>query len=156
MIAYLGSWERVAETGQEYLQLEINSTDYRSNQKICKRHGGRLPEPRSNQDNEALRKFIASHNKIRLGRIRRHPDGHWTWENDGTNVTWTNWDEQPPTGTTEICPVLDHDGVWTPVTCGNSTSVKGMVICQGIFFTAFIFAYLFLNFFNFFLTSVSA
>ena len=131
MIAYLGSWERDPATGQEYLILETNTTDYRSSQEICKHHGGRLPEPRSRQDNEGLRQFIASHDTIRLGIIIPHSDANWTYASNGTDVIWMNWDQGQPIDKTKNCSVSNHNGVWTPVTCDNSTSVNGPLICQG-------------------------
>ena len=131
MISYLGSLERDPDTGQEYLILETNSTDYRSNQEICERHGGCLPEPRSYQENEALRQFIASHDTIRLGIIKPYPDATWTYASNRTDVIWNKWDQDQPIDTTKKCSVSDHNGVWTPVTCDNSTSVNGLLICQG-------------------------
>ena len=153
LIAYLGSWERDPITGKVYLLHENlhenlnerNSTDHRSNQEICRNHGGHLPEPRSREDNEDLRQFIESSvGHIRLGLTRQNPSGSWRWEHHRTDVMWTNWDPGQANRATKNCSVIGYDGFWTAVTCGESTFVQGPVLCIGICFS-FSFNFFFFN-----------
>ena len=58
-------------------------------QQVCHSHGGMLPEPRSEGENQFLDSLGSD--MFPLGMTDRDVEGRWIWDSDQSNVTWTKW-----------------------------------------------------------------
>jgi len=55
-------------------------------------------------------------------------EGKWQWQDDSTDVTWSNWkDASEPAGGHNVCAVIQMDGTWRSRKC---TGESAMTICQ--------------------------
>ena len=83
------NWITDKRTGNQYLVLDIHDLVYDHLQQVCQDHGGFLPEPKDEQENQ----FLDSLNTdmFTLGMTDRKVEGQWIWESDGSPVSWANW-----------------------------------------------------------------
>ena len=81
----------------------------------CAQNGGHLPEPRNESENNLLDGLTSTSVMFYLGMTDKMTEGNWTWETDGTSVTWTNWmmygaEAEPDGGEAENCAVMLSQG----------------------------------------------
>ena len=132
-------------TGKQYLVLDIQDIKYNDNQQVCHNHGGFLPEPRDERENQFLASLDA--NMFLLGATDKLVEGQWVWDSDGSPVTWKNWvswtgSYSEPNGKGgENCVVMlqqyakDRAGYrsegWADIGChALYSSVPTSVVCQ--------------------------
>ena len=108
-----------------------------ANQEICLQHGGILPEPRSQEENDFLNSLNT--NMFLLGLRDVVTDGSWLWDSDGTPVLYTNWrPDQPDGGNRENCAFVNMDRknlgpVWDDFLCVSRRYLddrNNSLICQ--------------------------
>ena len=122
---------------------------YENNRQVCHNHGGFLPEPRDEGDNQFLDSLDAD--TFTLGMTDRDVEGQWVWESDGSPVTWfrwVKWNDQsknaraPNGGLAEQCAVMRRqvesrtrvgpDG-WEDYPCASRSYFRSQptnLICQ--------------------------
>ena len=102
-----GNWMTDTRTGKQYIVLDTVNFTHAGDRKLCEQQGGRLPEPRDEDENN----FLDSLNTemFSLGMTDENVEGQWVWDSDGSKVTWFNWakyDGIPNGGTTDNCAYM--------------------------------------------------
>ena len=84
-----GNWMTDNRTGKQYIVLDTVNFTHAGDRKLCEQQGGRLPEPRDEDENN----FLDSLNTemFMLGMNDEDVEGQWVWDSDGSKVTWYNW-----------------------------------------------------------------
>ena len=107
------------------------------NKDLCLQHGGILPEPLSQEENEFLNSLGSD--MFVLGMSDKGTEDSWVWDSNGTPVVYTNWyGSEPAGGTRENCAVMFRNyesggAFWGDLPCSSSTymeSKKKSLICQ--------------------------
>ena len=102
----------------------------------CAEYGGYLPEPRNESENKNLEDLTSSSSMFYLGLTDEKTEGNWTWETDGTSVTWTNWmmwryRAEPDGGEAQNCAVMMKQGVgrgkWADQPCRGQDVI---LVCE--------------------------
>ena len=106
----------------------------------CLEHGGILPEPRSQEENEFLMGLGVY--EIILGMNDRETEGTWVWDSDSTPVIYQNWGYYNGTrGTEHNCAVFGVMGFLHDIACQNGIRAGNKkMICQkveGLYFSLF-------------------
>ena len=117
----------------------------------CKIHGGFLPEPRSQRENDAVSDLMPTGCYVLLGMTDRDNEGTWLWDSDHTPVIWTNWSNwtdtrepnEPNGQTSQNCAVLTNYyepndvfgsplGIWGDIQCEVNDEVPWcrQIVCQ--------------------------
>ena len=107
-----------------------------ANQEICLQHGGILPEPRSQEENEFLNDLNTD--MFVLGLSDVEIEGSWLYDSDRSTVAFTNWHPgQPRGGTGKNCAVMRNfangGAFWSDVPClsdGDLNAFNMSLICQ--------------------------
>ena len=112
----------------------------------CQQHGGMLPEPRSQQENDFLDQLGTE--MFVLGMNDKVTEGVWRWDSDGSEVIFQNWEPGQPgngadsLGLPEHCAVMERDyakrrGIpsssWGDLPCSSDSHMDGQpksLICQ--------------------------
>ena len=114
-------WIEDTRTGEKYLVLDTNTLSHDDNLDKCLQHGGILPEPRSQEENEFLNSLNSD--LFVLGMSDRDTEDTWVWDSDVTPVVWQNWQsDDPGGGPGENCAVMLRN-------YGNSGALWGDVAC---------------------------
>ena len=142
-----GNWVTDERTKKQYLVLETDDLVYDDLQQVCHNHGGFLPEPRDEAENQFLDSLGTE--MFTLGMTDRDVEGQWVWDSDGSPVTWKTWvhwtdyGSIPNGGTGKNCALmLRHlqsewrghrtDG-WADYSCTSDSALKTLpksLICQ--------------------------
>ena len=69
--------------------LHTDDLAHDDNQQVCHNHGGFLPEPRDEHDNQFLNNLDTD--MFTLGMNDGLMEGQWDWESNGSPVTWKTW-----------------------------------------------------------------
>ena len=69
--------------------LDTDDLVYDVIQQVCHNHGGFLPEPRDEAENQFLDSLGTD--MFMLGMTDRDVEGQWVWDSDGSPVTWKSW-----------------------------------------------------------------
>ena len=138
----ISDWIVVPTTGKKYRVVETRH-DFLDARYICAQYGGHLPEPRNESENNLLLGLTSSSTMFYLGMTDDKTEGNWTWESDGTYVTWTNWmvyedEAEPDGGEAENCATKIKDRK-------ESFSFSLIVTCFISLTLYFIFFYILLN-----------
>ena len=108
-----------------------------ANQEICLQHGGILPEPRSQEENDFLNNLNTD--MFPLGLRDVETEGSWLWDSDGSPVIYTNWRPgQPQGGVNENCAFVYRNKnnlgpLWGDLRCLPSSHMEQQnknLICQ--------------------------
>ena len=109
----------------------------------CQQHGGMLPEPRSQQENDFLDELGSS--MFLLGMNDIVTEGVWRWDSDVSDVIFQNWRPGQPDdnlGIHEHCAVMNRDysqlsggqsSSWDDLPCSSDSYMDGQpksLICQ--------------------------
>ena len=132
------NWITDPRTLKQYLVLDTYTLSHDDLQHICDTHGGFLPEPRGEADNQFLNSLATD--SFFLGMTDTADEGQWVWDSDGSPVTWTNWIfEEPNGGRGENCVMMfrqfmsDSNGHrtdgWNDLPC-QSNENRGSLICE--------------------------
>ena len=78
----------------QYIVLKTDRFEHDEGQKQCEEIGGVLPEPRNAYQIEFLHGLNTG--MFYLGMTDHDQDGTWTWDSDGSPVTYTNWGPGQP------------------------------------------------------------
>ena len=131
--------------------LEANTLDYQTLTQTCHNHGGFLPEPKNEIENQFLNSLDTE--MFPLGMSDNKAEGQWIWASDGSPVTWTSWiekwsiegDGEPDGGTEEGCAAMLRNHVaefpghridgWIDYPCDgvsrkNLVNASKSLICQ--------------------------
>ena len=118
---------------------------YKDIKKTCHKHGGFLPEPRDQGENQFLTNLTTG--IFALGITDKEVEGQWLRDSDRSPVTWFGWvnrtdtRKEPNGGVREDCVVMLRqvetasgpvDG-WGDYDCGSHIVIKGKpqsLICQ--------------------------
>ena len=115
-------------------------------QQVCHSHGGMLPEPRSEGENQFLDNLGSD--VFPLGMTDRKVEGQWIWDSDQSPVIYTSWyvgqslkKAAPKRGTDKNCALMirryggsttkDNHDDWADYACDEKleTTPKSLV-CQ--------------------------
>ena len=131
-------WVQDARTGKSYLVLNTTTMAHGANQEICLQHGGILPEPRSQVDNDFLNSLNTD--MFLLGLRDVETEDSWQWDSDGTPVLYTNWrpNGSPNGGLTENCAFVYRNKenlgpLWGDLPCLSDSYMERQnknLICQ--------------------------
>ena len=89
-------WITDPRTRKQYLKLNTGHFKHDDIQKKCYDHGGFLPEPRDEQENDFFDSLDSK--PFALGMSDRDSEGTWLWESDGARVGFTLWYGGRPQG----------------------------------------------------------
>ena len=105
--------------------------NHEKNKQTCKDNGGFLPEPRTEAESTFLKDFNIR--SFWLGAVRK-PDApdRFEWISDKTEVTYTNWHEDPGV---QDCVIRNYDADdWMTIHCdwGLNCDTNPMcnIVCQ--------------------------
>ena len=107
------------------------------NQDKCRQHGGILPEPRSQEENQFLNNLNTE--MFVLGLSDVETEGSWQWDSDRTPVVYSNWlSGDGAGGRAENCVFMsrnfrNYDGFWADFSCSSSAFMDARnksLICQ--------------------------
>ena len=127
--------------------METDDLTHDDNQQVCHNHGGFLPEPRDEGENQFLDSLDTE--MFLLGMTDRDVEGQWIWQTDGSIVTWFRWVQwtdrsQPPNGgSQQNCALMlrgqgsEFSGhttdSWADYTCGSDNYFRSRpksLVCQ--------------------------
>ena len=121
--------------------------DLNKNTQICADHDAILPEPRTEGENSFLATLGSG--MFLLGMSDKQHEGNWTWNSDGSPVTWTYWaqwsltSQEPNGGERENCVLMNTDhytkmlntnikSAWMDIPCVTNWPGDGRksLVCQ--------------------------
>ena len=122
--------------------LDTDDLVYDVNQQVCHNHGGFLPEPRDEQENQFL--YDLSTKTFTLGMTDRDVEGQWVWSSDGSSVAWLPWDvsktvtsaAEPNGGSSAGCAIMMRSyalSSWADYPCASTAYFNTQprsLICQ--------------------------
>ncbi|CAH1774019.1 unnamed protein product [Owenia fusiformis] len=96
--------------------------------KCATQFGGVLAKVNSAVDSATLRNILASYGdeKVWIG-AQRDSGGNWYWHNDGSPITWTNWDSVPD-GSEDCVYVMADSMDWINKNCDEEAPVVACMI----------------------------
>ena len=112
-------------------------------QQVCRSHGGMLPEPRSEEENQFLNSLGSD--MFTLGMTDREKEGQWIWDSDQSPVNYSSWylaqkKPAPNGGTYENCARMirryggkktkDNRADWDDYACYWRSRVPKSLVCQ--------------------------
>ena len=97
-------------------------------QQVCQNHGGYLPEPKDENENNFLNDLGTG--AFLLGMTDTATDGTWVWDSDGTEVTWSLWQPwgEPNGGDGESCVMMAKS--WWDSYGGHNPRAWGDIACD--------------------------
>ena len=118
--------------------LNTTTLAHDAGQARCQQHGGMLPEPRSQQENDFLDQLGTK--MFLLGMNDKVDEGVWQWDSDGSEVIFQNWapgqaENGVHTGVPEHCAVMveQYAKNWHDLPCSSDPLMDGhhkSLICQ--------------------------
>ena len=110
----------------------------------CRKHGGILPEPRSQEENKFL-SGLDYNGVFLLGMNDRETEGTWVWDSDSTPVIYQNWQMDEGSYNTDAnCAVMYRQADWGDISCHSEVWIEvwnKILICQkteGLCFSLFL------------------
>ena len=146
---FTADWVVDDNTGKKYLVIDTTTFAHDVNQDKCLQHGGILPEPRSQEENQFLHDLNSD--TFVLGMSDRQTEDSWVWDSDGTPVVYQTWFHgQPKDGSGENCAIMMRNyasggTLWDDVPCLSNEYLDTYdknLICQkpeGMFLFSFFF-----------------
>ena len=111
--------------GKEYIQLRTGGkTNKTQSRQVCHESGGILPKPMNSEENDFLR--LSSYT-FYIGMNASNKADHFVWDDDGTAVTWFEWDDTSSWSAGGDCVVVWPDLGWLKSPC---TSTPDVVLCE--------------------------
>ena len=128
-------------TGILYGLMNSSTLDERNITHICEDQNAKLPEPRSERENEFLYRLINHTNKGVLLGLNAKDGGVWRWNSDNSRVTWFNWKRSGPRDSNKYSCVVfrrrkSPRGAWMDIKCKVLSKKKALrklkkvLICQ--------------------------
>ena len=90
------NWVTDTSSGKQYVDLNTAETSHQKATELCQAVGGRLPQPRNQEENDFLNNMQTI--IFFLGMTDTASEGRWVWDSDGSAVSWTLWKSGEPDG----------------------------------------------------------
>ena len=85
-----GNWTTDPSTGKQYLVMDLDgSLSHDRYRDLCAKQGGKLPEPRNEEENNFL--VSLDLDMFVLGINDKKVEGRWVYDSDSSPLTWFYW-----------------------------------------------------------------
>ncbi|KFQ86158.1 Pulmonary surfactant-associated protein A, partial [Phoenicopterus ruber ruber] len=117
----------IKASGGKIFATNGKKADFHTTLKICKEAGGSIATPRNPGENDAILDFVKSFNTYAYLGIKESLIPSKFQFLDGTQLSYTNWHLNEPSGKgEENCVEMYTDGTWNDKRCNQNR----LIVCQ--------------------------
>ncbi|KFP81015.1 Pulmonary surfactant-associated protein A, partial [Acanthisitta chloris] len=118
---------KITESGGKIFSTNGKTADFDTTLKTCKEAGGSIATPENPGENDAILHFVKSFKTYAYLGIRESLIPGKFQILDGTQLSYTNWHLNEPSGKgEEECVEMYTDGTWNDKRCNHNR----LIVCQ--------------------------